>query len=339
MKKFISAFIVVSLLLSSCATTVEKDETLTPSFDSGGVDSISTVIKLEDNCDISSAFSYLYGVTLMENIESGKYSPSIPYLALGMYDATLGITYSRFFTILELYELLNSDSSPLIGRIYEKRPETLSELCSLPYPPDMRRAISYALGRDIMRENIESGDELLIIPLLAGLFDTYYSGASPLGEEERERIREEYVIHEAEEYYRKREEESVLNNEKAESFLEKNREKKDVITLDNGVQMMILERDETTGPSPTQYDRVILDYNTYILSYDTLELEIIDADVESEVSAIDLEAGVQSALVKMHTGEAWRIFIPPRLAPDDVWSSEFPPSVIFVYDIALERIL
>lgn len=339
MKKFISAFIVVSLLLSSCATTNERDETLTPSFDSGGEGSLSTVIKIEDECDISSAFSYLYGITLMENIDSSRYSPSIPYLALGMYDATLGITYSRFFTLLEMYELLNSDSSPLIGRIYEKRPETLSELCSLPFPPDMRRAFSYALGRDIMRENIERGDELLIIPLLAGLFDRYYSGASPLEEEERERIREEYIIHEAEEYYRKREEESVLNNEKAESFLKKNREKKDVITLDNGVQMLLLDKDEATGGSPTQYDRVILDYNLYILSYDTSQLEIIDADVESEVSVIDMEAGVQSALVKMHTGEAWRIFIPPRLSPDDVWSSEFPPSVIFVYDLALRRIL
>ncbi len=266
------------------------------------------------------------------------------YFMRGMYDASLDEKTPLYTTLGKLQSIIENFYWKYTTQDIEweegERPESIESLTSLAAPETELELFSYAYGFSVIRDLLSNDVDIEIIPFMAGMLDALYSHSSPLSNEEIETAYNAYIVYLNEEYYRETAEKAEKNREKAEAFLEKNREEESVTVLENGVQILVLAQDETLGSRPTQYDTVILDYNEYVLDYETGELSFTDADWGAEISVINLSPGFQSAVTNMHVGEAVRAFIPPELtgmAGGD--GEEIEPNSIFVYDIALQQIL
>lgn len=303
-----------------------------------------TPIVYSDTGSVIAAFNYAFGVKNMNELVQSGIPFVTSYFMRGLYDAYLDMDKPVWSSLGTLQNV--------ISEFYEKytagvvtvengpRPETVESLLSLDDPDDGMELFSYVYGFSVIRDLLARGVDIEITAFMAGMLDALYLSSPPLSDDDIESALNAYILYLNEEYYREEAEKAEANKEKAEAFLEKNREENDVTVLDNGVQILLLGADETLGGRPTQYDTVILDYNEYILDYETGELEYTDADCGAEISVISLSQGFQSAVTSMHVGEAVRAFIPPELsgmAEGDGGTVE--PNSLFVYDIALQKIL
>lgn len=303
-----------------------------------------TAIAYTGTGSVTEAFNYAFGVKNMNDLLSSGIPFVTSYFMRGMYDASLDEKTPLYTTLGKLQSIIENFYWKYTTQDIEwkegERPESIESLTSLAAPETELELFSYAYGFSVIRDLLSNDVDIEIIPFMAGMLDALYSPSSPLTDEEIETAYNTYIVYLNEEYYRETAEKAETNKEKAEVFLEKNREEEGVTVLENGVQILVLAQDETLGSRPTQYDTVILDYNEYVLDYETGELSFTDADWGAEISVINLSPGFQSAVTNMHVGEAVRAFIPPELtgmAGGD--GEEIEPNSIFVYDIALQQIL
>lgn len=304
----------------------------------------STSIVYEKSTDVISAFNYAFGVKNMNDLLSADIPFVASYFMMGMYDASVDPDTPRYTTLGNLQNVINEFYTEYTAKTITgdtgTRPGTVESLLALGEPEKRIELFSYVYGFSVIRDLLSSGVDIEIVPFMAGMLDALYSPSSPLSDGDIQTAYNAYIVYLNDEYYREEAEKAEANKEKAGAFLEKNRAENDVTVLENGVQILILAQDETLGSRPTQYDTVILDYNEYVLDYETGDLEFTDADWGAEISVINLPAGFQSAVTNMHVGEAVRAFIPPELsgmAEGD--GDEIEPNSIFVYDIALQQIL
>ncbi len=301
-----------------------------------------TAIRRGDYSDITDEFNYAYGVRNMNDLKRSGVSIIFDYFALGMYHASLDWSRPVLVSLLDIQDTINRYRKEYLdkGISFDKgrRPETIEELLSLPVRDDLPALFSYAYGFSIVRD-LRAGDiDIRIIPFISGMADALYQDFSPLSDSEIEDTLERYILYLNEEYYQKIEETALSNRERSRLFLEKNGNS-GVTVLPDGVQIMVLDRDETTGRMPSQYDTVLLDYNEYVLDYDTEELFFTDAGWGVEISLFDAKPGFRSAVTGMHTGEAVRAFIPPELTGITDGTEDIEPWSVIVYDIALHSIL
>ena len=305
--------------------------------------SVTPIIRTESD-DTISIYSYAYGVKNMTDLLESGIPFVTEYFMRGMYDATLDEKTPVFVTLGNLQNVINEYYTLYmtegVSVEHGERPETIEYLLSLSQPEDDAELFSYAYGFSVIRDLNSLEIDIDIIPFMAGMLDALYCETSPLTEAEINEAYNLYILYLNREYYAEQEKKAETNRIKAEEFLTANREEEGIIVLDNGVQILVLDEDEELGAKPTQYDTVIMDYNEYILDYATGELEFTDADWNAEVSVITLEKGLQSAVTNMHVGEAIRAFIPPEysgLSEGD--GGDIEPNSLFVYDIALQKIL
>lgn len=303
-----------------------------------------TPIIYEENGSVISAFNYAFGVKNMNDLLSAGIPFTASYFMRGMYDASVDFKTPVYTTLGNLQNVINEFYAEYTAKTITgdtgARPETVESLLALGEPEDRIELFSYVYGFSVIRDLLSSGVDIEIVPFMAGMLDALYSPSSPLSDDEIQTAYNAYIVYLNDEYYREEAEKAEANKEKAGAFLEKNRAENDVTVLENGVQILILAQDETLGSRPTQYDTVILDYNEYVLDYETGELEFTDADWGAEISVINLPAGFQSAVTNMHVGEAVRAFIPPELSGMAEGDGDgIEPNSIFVYDIALQQIL
>lgn len=320
---------------------IEEEENTLESGESGiNEEYTSLTIERLDDSDTVSSFSYAFGVMQMRGLIEAESPFVTSYFLRGMYDAYNDWKSPVFVSLGNLQQTINDYYNQSTGIEHGERPESTGELLSLANPENGSELFSYAFGFSAMSELISQDTELDIIQFFAGMLDTLYSSSSPLTEEEIDARYNAYFIHLNTLYYSELEKTKEENLKKAEEFLNANRETDGITVLDNGVQLLMLAQDDTVGGKPTQYSTVILDYNEYVLDYDTGELKIIDADSLAEFSLINLSNGLQSALTAMHTGQAVRAFIPPELTRmSDGNGDDIEPNSIFVYDLALQKIL
>ncbi len=312
-----------------------KVEEASPSF---------TSIVYTERTDVISAFNYAFGVKNMNDLISSGIPFVTEYFMRGMYDASIDANTPVFTTLGNLQNVINEFYTEYtagnISRDTGSRPETIENLLSLKEPESLVELFSYVYGFSVIRDLLASGVDIEIVPFMAGMLDALYLPSSPLSDGDIQTAYNAYIVYLNDEYYKEEAEKAEANKKKAEAFLEKNRKENDVTVLENGVQILILAQDEELGSRPTQYDTVILDYNEYILDYETGELEFTDADWRAEISVINLPTGFQSAVTNMHVGEAVRAFIPPELSGMAEGDGDgIEPNSIFVYDIALQQIL
>ncbi len=291
----------------------------------------------KDEMSTVDLFSYAYGVSTADDILLSSITFNSLYFVRGIYDAFLSPLSPSLSSLNEvnavIEEYINGDETPLID--FGPRPD-MASIKTLTRESDFSLLFSYSYGFSVMQSIKFAGLDISIELFIEGILDAVYLEEPKLSDDELNAAIDNYITFLNEEYYLSLESEMEEKENKAEEFLEKNRKEDGVITLDSGVQLLFLEKADESGRTPTQYDTVIMDYNEYVLDYDTGELEFRDVVRESEVHVFDLSNALQSAIVRMHTGDAVRVFIPPELS--DKYELD-EKGLLFVYDIALNLIL
>lgn len=296
------------------------------------------LLSLFDKNDLFSSFSYAFALRETDELILSNIGFVPSYYALGLYDAFIDYNSPRFIPLVEMQSFINE----YVISFYEEEivvekgemPEYLEDITSLSLPTERASLFSYVYGFMVMRDLMSEEIDIEIIPFIYGSLSSFYSTTRLFTPLEIEEAINNYISYLNQEYYLSLEKQSSENEDRAEEFFERNKEEEGIIVLENGVQMLIIGEDENLGNYPTQYDRVIMDYNVYLLEYETEELEIVDADYYKEVSVIELDNGIQSAITHTRVGQAVRAFIPLLL--DTSYQED---NRIVIYDFALHSIL
>ena len=295
-----------------------------------------------DTSDLFSLFNYAYGLKTLDDIKSENISLNAKYFARAVIDAS----FSPIPVLVESGKIQSTIDQYVLEYYYEgktflpgERPTSITELLNLDKPSNLEEAFSYAYTFSIIRELIDGEVDILPEPFIIGGLDSLLESDRLLDKEGEQNAINAYITYLNEEYLKELEKKGESNSDKAKAFLEENGKRDGVIVLDNGIELMILDEDDTLGDHPTQYDTVLVDYNMYVMDYDTEDLEIIDADYYAELRLMEIDTALQSSIVALRVGQAGRTWVPPEMLYGERNIEGIEPNSIIVYDIALHDIL
>ena len=295
-----------------------------------------------DTSDLFSLFNYAYGLKTLDDIKSENISLNAKYFARAVIDAS----FSPIPVLVESGKIQSTIDQYVLEYYYEgktflpgDRPDSISELLTLDKPSTLEEAFSYAYTFSIIRELIDGEVDILPEPFIIGGLDSLMESERLLDKEGEQNAINAYITYLNEEYLKEIEKKGETNSDRAKAFLEENGKRDGVVVLDNGIELMILDEDDKLGDHPTQYDTVLVDYNMYVMDYDTEELEIIDADYYAELRLMEIDTALQSSIVALRVGQAGRTWVPPEMLYGERNIEGIEPNSIIVYDIALHDIL
>ncbi len=165
-------------------------------------------------------------------------------------------------------------------------------------------SVSYCIGLSI-GTNLQSSPmkEINYLAVAKGMEDAF-GGKQTIDPYEANRIISAYM-------QRLENQNSVDNRAAGEKFLEENKAKSGVVTLESGLQYRIIR--EGTGPKPKLTDNVTVHYHGTLI-----DGTVFDSSVDrGEPASFPLNGviqGWQEALQLMPVGSKWEIFLPADLA-------------------------
>ena len=295
-----------------------------------------------DTSDLFSLFNYAYGLKTLDDIKSENISLNAKYFARAVIDAS----FSPIPVLVESGKIQSTIDQYVLEYYYEgktflpgERPESITELLTLDKPSTLEEAFSYAYTFSIIRELIDGEVDILPEPFIIGGLDSLMESERLLDIEGEQNAINAYITYLNEEYLKEIAKKGETNSDRAKAFLEENGKRDGVVVLDNGIELMILDEDDKLGDHPTQYDTVLVDYNMYVMDYETEDLEIIDADYYAELRLMEIDTALQSSIVALRVGQAGRTWVPPEMLYGERNIEGIEPNSIIVYDIALHDIL
>ena len=121
------------------------------------------------------------------------------------------------------------------------------------------------------------------------------------------------------------------NLAKSEEFLQMNAGRDDVISLDSGLQYIVLSSGREDGVSPTTSYSVLAHYHGTLI-----DGTVFDSSVERgepvEFGVTQVISGWTEALQLMKVGDKWRLFLPPELAyGEQSPTSSIPPNSALIF--------
>lgn len=190
--------------------------------------------------------------------------------------------------------------------------------------------LSYALGYQLGRETIESGEALDLATMTKALQDGYAKKdpAVPV-----DQMRDAYqdmqkrLQAKAKAAFDKA---AAENKTKSNAYLAQNKAKAGVKTLPSGVQYRVIE--VGTGPKPTMASTVELEYAGPFLFGDRSNAQPAQKTQPMKVSQVDMP-GMREALMQMPAGSKWEIAIPSAWGNDI--RSRMPPNAAAVFEVKL----
>lgn len=133
---------------------------------------------------------------------------------------------------------------------------------------------------------------------------------------------------------------SALSDNLAASaeFLHQNGSKDGVVSLDSGLQYLILESGPSDGASPGVDDAVLAHYHG-TLSDGTVFDSSVDRGEPAQFGLSQVITGWTEALQLMKVGDKWRLFIPPAMAYGEASPTpSIPPNSALIFDVELLEI-
>jgi len=126
------------------------------------------------------------------------------------------------------------------------------------------------------------------------------------------------------------------NREAADTFLEENAKRSDVVVLDSGVQYEVVEKG--TGDKPTETDIVLVHYRGYLLDGSEFDSSFSRGE-PTELEIAQVIPGWQQTLQLMKVGAKWKVWIPSDLAYGLRGAgSKIGPNQMLHFDIELLKI-
>lgn len=197
---------------------------------------------------------------------------------------------------------------------------------------------SYALGYHSGVKLHQATPEVDVDAFLAGL-RAGNAGKSQLSDEEMTQSLADFRARMIEERRVAREKLAGQALAAAREFLKQNAAKPEVKQLAGGVQYTVEKSGRSNGQSPNLKQAVELVYSGSLLNG-----KVFDSSASHDKPAIypldSLMAGLQIALVKMHPGDKWKLFVPPELGFGDKGAGKLVgPNELLILDVELKRVL
>jgi len=170
--------------------------------------------------------------------------------------------------------------------------------------------VSYVIGYDLFTKVKNNYDDVNVDAFLKGMQDAV-EGTPAMEKKEMENAMAAFKQKLRQKQMEKTQTALKENKAAGAAFMEENKDKEGVKTLDNGIQYIVLK--EGTGKSPEKSDKVKCHYKGM-----TIDGEVFDSSYKrGEPAAFKLDEvikGWTETIPKMKTGGKWKIFIPADLA-------------------------
>lgn len=165
--------------------------------------------------------------------------------------------------------------------------------------------LSYAIGMSMASNLVNSGLKQIDVESFVKAFTEVINNTTPsMSPQEANQLLQDF--------FSKRQDEMLSNNlESGRAFLEENKKKENVVTLDSGLQYEILTKG--TGAIPKATDSVKCHYHGTLL-----DGTVFDSSVQRGQPAVfgvnQVIKGWVEALQLMPVGSKWKLYIPSELA-------------------------
>lgn len=202
-----------------------------------------------------------------------------------------------------------------------------------------RGQLSYALGYDLGRNLVESGEQIDINTVIQALQDGHARRDPAVPVEQLraavENMQERQVARARQAF----EQASNENKTRSDAFLAENRGRQGVQVLPSGVQYRVIEAGSGARPQPASqvqvnYKASIPNGPTFIDTTAAAEGQQAPGPVSMQVSEIPL-VGLREALAQMPAGSRWEVVLPPDLAYGNTPQSPIGPNQVVVFEVQL----
>lgn len=210
-------------------------------------------------------------------------------------------------------------------------------------PAPDRNALSYALGYDLGRNLIESGEAVDLATVQKALQEGYAKKEPTVPVAQLRSAVEQMQKRQMEKAKAAFEKASAENKTKSDAYLAQNKSKAGVQSLPGGIQYRVVEAGK--GAKPTQASEVSIQYKgaltdgrTFVDTFNPPQGQTTPPPPMSiKVSEIPL-AGLREALVQMPAGSRWEVVLPADKAYGNTPQSPIGPNQAVVFDVKLVSI-
>lgn len=195
-----------------------------------------------------------------------------------------------------------------------------------------KEKLSYSMGIFFGQNVTRQGIDLDNAAFLQAVDDVLNNNQLKLSKDEMEQVLTAYQLKEQQELAAA----ASSNKEKGEKFLNENKSKEGVKTLDTGLQYKIITAGE--GKIPSGSSNVVVNYRGTLI--DGTEFDSSYARGEPATLGVgQVIKGWQEALMMMPVGSKWQIYVPSHLAYGERGAGKvITPNSTLIFDIELLEI-
>jgi FKBP-type peptidyl-prolyl cis-trans isomerase FklB len=200
--------------------------------------------------------------------------------------------------------------------------------------PELKNEVdsfSYALGINVAQNVKDQGITEINPTVIAAAFESVFKNDPGMTQEQTITILQTAMKNASTKKLRD-------EKEKGKAFLEANKKRKGVVTLENGLQYEVIKPGDPNGIKPTINDTVKVDYvGTLINGYE------FDGSIKRGHPATFPLKGVipgwTQILQLMNKGAEWKVYIPSELAYGDQGAGgSIPPGATLIFTIILHEV-
>lgn len=207
-------------------------------------------------------------------------------------------------------------------------------------PAPDKNALSYALGYDLGRNLVESGEAVDVNTVIKAVQDGYAKKEPTVPVAQLRTAVESMQKRQGEKAKAAFDRASAENKTKSTQFLAQNKAKAGVQSLPGGIQYRVVEAG--SGAKPTQASNVTLQYKgslsdgrTFVDTFSPQQGQTAPPPpMAIKVSEIPL-VGLREALLQMPTGARWEVVLPAEKAYGNTPQSPVGPNQAVVFDVKL----
>jgi peptidylprolyl isomerase len=193
--------------------------------------------------------------------------------------------------------------------------------------------LSYALGYDLGRNAVESGEQVDVNTIVKGLQDGYAKKQPSVPVDQLRTAVQNMQQRQQAKAKAEWDKAASTNKAKSDQFIAANKAKAGVKSLPSGVQFREIEKG--TGAKPTQASTVQLEVaGPYAWGERPQQARPAQQIPAIKVSEIEM-AAMREALLQMPAGSKWEITLPPEKAYGADPRTPFPPNVAVQFEVKL----
>ncbi|MFD0322848.1 FKBP-type peptidyl-prolyl cis-trans isomerase N-terminal domain-containing protein [Lysobacter gummosus] len=193
--------------------------------------------------------------------------------------------------------------------------------------------LSYALGYDLGRNAVESGEQVDVNTIIKGLQDGYSKKQPTVPVDQLRTAVQNMQKRQTERAKAEWDKAAAENKTKSETFINANKSKAGVKVLPSGVQYRVI--DNGTGAKPTSASTVALEVaGPFPWGERPAQARPANSIPSIKVSDIEMKA-MQETLLQMPTGSKWEVTLPSAQAYGADPRTPFPPNVAVQFEIKL----